>query len=55
MFPTGCPSYQKAFVKLFKIEKTPKGGQKMKLVDTNFFNNRDGFGYVMRNLTKGDY
>ena len=55
MFPTGCPSYQKAFVKLFKIEKSPKGGRRMKLVDTNFFNNRDGFGYVMRNLTKGEY
>jgi len=50
MFPHGCPSYQKAFVKLFKIEKG-----KYRLIDTKFFNNREGFGYIMRNLTKGDY
>lgn len=50
MFPHGCPSYQKAFVKLYKIEK-----RKLKLVDVRYFNNRDGFGYLLRNLTKGDY
>lgn len=50
MFPHGCPSYQKAFVKLFKIEKG-----KYRLIDTKFFNNREGFGYIMRNLTKGEY
>ena len=54
MFPHGCPSYQKAFVKLYKIEKSNKK-QKLKLVDVQYFNNRDGFGYLLRNLTKGDY
>lgn len=52
MFPHGCPSYQKAFVKLFKVQK---GRKKMTLIDTQFFNNRDGFGYIMRNLTRGEY
>lgn len=33
MFPHGCPSYQKAFVKLFKVEKSNKGSQKVKLID----------------------
>jgi hypothetical protein len=55
MFPHGCPSYQKAFVKLFKIEKNVKGVQKMKLVDTQFFTNREGFGFMLRNLTRGEY
>ena len=56
MFPHGCPSYQKAFVKLFKVEKNVQAGtEKLKLVDSRFFNNRDGFGYIMRNLTRGDY
>ena len=56
MFPRGCPSYQKAFVKLFRIEKnTETGEDKLKLIDSRFFNNRDGFGYIMRNLTKGDF
>jgi len=54
MFPHGCPSYQKAFVKLFKVEKTKKG-EKLKLVDTQYFNNREGFGFTLRNLTKGNY
>ena len=56
VFPRGCPSYQKAFVKLFKVEKHPETGvDKLKLIDSRFFNNRDGFGYIMRNLTKGNY
>lgn len=54
MFPHGCPSYQKAFVKLFKVEMTKKG-EKLKLVDTQYFNNREGFGFTFRNLTKGNY
>ena len=28
---------------------------KLKLVDSRFFTNREGFGYLNRNLTKGDY
>ena len=55
MFPHGCPSYQKAFVKLFKVEKNKKGIDHYKLIDMRIFNNRDGFGYIMRNLTKGQY
>lgn len=55
MFPHGCPSYQKGFVKLFKLEKTKKGKEKLKLVDIQYFNNRDGFGFTLKNLTKGDY
>jgi hypothetical protein len=52
MFPHGCPSYQKAFVKLYKVDK--RNG-KLKMIDSQYFNNRDGFGYILRNLTKGDY
>ena len=52
MYPHGCPSFQKAFVKLFRVEKDTK---KLKLLDARFFDNREGFGYIMRNLTKGDY
>jgi hypothetical protein len=33
MFPHGCPSYQKAMVKLFKIEKLKNGATKMRLYD----------------------
>ena len=56
MFPHGCPSYQKAFVKLFKVERNANtGAEKLKLIDSRFFNNRDGFGYIMRNLSRGDY
>ena len=55
MFPHGCPSFLKAFVKLFRVEKTKTGGQKLKLVDSRFFTNRDGFGFMQRQLPKGDY
>ena len=51
MFPSGCPTYQKAFIKLFKSD----GQGKLKLIDTKFFNNRDGFGYMLKNLAKGEY
>jgi len=33
MFPHGCPSYQKGFVKLFKLERTKKGKEKLRLID----------------------
>jgi len=52
MFPHGCPSYQKAFVKLYKIDQKSR---KLKLIDSTYFSNRDGFGYLLRNLTKGEY
>jgi hypothetical protein len=54
MFPHGCPSFQKAFVKLYKVERNG-GTEKLKLVDTRLVNNRDGFGDIMRNLSRGDY
>lgn len=37
-------------IKLFKVVKG-----RMKLVDSNYANNREGFGYMLRNLPKGDY
>jgi hypothetical protein len=52
MYPHGCPSFQKAFVKLFRVDKETN---KLKLIDSRFFTNREGFGYIMRNLTKGDF
>mmetsp|Transcript_39555 Transcript_39555/g.60428 ORF Transcript_39555/g.60428 Transcript_39555/m.60428 type:complete len:139 (-) Transcript_39555:701-1117(-) len=55
MFPHGCPSFQKAFVKLYRVEKNKQGASYLKLVDTQYFNNRDGFGFMLKNLTKGDY
>lgn len=55
MWPQGCPSYQKAFVKLFKVVTNAKGGQRLQLIDTQFFDNREGFGFINRNLTKGEY
>jgi hypothetical protein len=51
MFPSGCPTYQKAFIKLFKTDSQGK----LKLIDTKFFTNRDGFGYMLKNLNKGEY
>ena len=39
-------------VKIFKIEP---GKKRMRLIDSQFFNNRNGFGYILRNLEKGDY
>lgn len=55
MFPHGCPSYQKAFVKLFRVEQGPKGGEVLKLVDSRFFTNRDGFGFIKKDLKVGKY
>lgn len=52
MYPHGCQNFQKAFVKLFRVDHA---NNKLKLVDSRFFTNREGFGYLMRNLTKGDY
>ena len=52
MYPHGCQNFQKAFVKLFRVDHE---NNKLKLVDSRFFTNREGFGYLMRNLTKGDY
>lgn len=57
MYPTGCPSFQKLSIKLFKVESTGKKGekQKLRLVDSQFASNRDGFGFMLKNLTTGQY
>lgn len=57
MFPYGCPSFQKAYVKLYKVQEFSKGSKKkqLKLIDSQYFTNHDGFGFMLRNLTKGNY
>lgn len=60
MYPTGCPSFQKVSIKLFKVEAVEqhrgKGEkQKLHLVDSQFKSNRDGFGFMLKNLTSGQY
>ena len=54
MYPQGCPSFQKAQVRLFKVYEE-NGKQKLRLVDSHYFTNREGFGYILKNLTKGEY
>lgn len=48
LYPTGCPGFQKMAIKLFKLTKG-----RLKLVDSFYFNNREGFGYMLKNLPKG--
>lgn len=55
MFPQGCPSYQKAFVKLYRFEKGSGKNKVMRLLATQFFSNRDGFGFINRKLKSGEY
>lgn len=58
MYPTGCPSFQKVSIKLFKVEAAANGNgekQKLHLVDSQFSSNRDGFGFMLKNLTAGQY
>lgn len=60
MYPTGCPSFQKLSIKLFKVESNiVQGGKgdkdKLHLVDSQFASNRDGFGFMLKNLTSGEY
>ena len=60
MYPSGCPSFQKLSIKLFKVESTDVSGgkgekQKLRLVDSQFASNRDGFGFMLKNLTAGQY
>lgn len=55
MYPYGCPSFQKAQVKLLKQEKGKKGADKYKLIDSTYFNNKEGFGFMLKKLTKGNY
>jgi len=37
-------------IKLFKVVNN-----RLKLIDSHYFNNREGFGFMLRNLPKGDY
>lgn len=41
-------------MKLFKVENGPKG-EVLKLIDSRFFTNRDGFGFVQKDLKAGNY
>jgi len=50
LYPSGCPGFQKMAIKLFKVTNG-----RLKLVDSHYFNNREGFGYMMKNLQPGDY
>jgi hypothetical protein len=51
LYPQGCPGFQKMAVKVFKVTKD----KRLKLVDSHYFSNREGFGFMLKNLTKGDY
>ena len=55
MYPQGCPSFQKASVKLFKVQTGKDGKERLRLIETTYFNNREGFGFMLKNLTRGDY
>lgn len=56
MFPQGCPSFQKQSIKLFKVTKNSDDNKdQFTLVDSAYYNNREGFGFMLKNLTKGDY
>jgi hypothetical protein len=54
MFPETCPSYMKASIKLFKVVKE-KNKQRFILTDSQYFDNKDGFGFMLKNLTAGSY
>lgn len=54
MYPPGCPSFQKISIKLFKVE--PYGNKsKLRLIDSQFSTNREGFAFISRQLSKGAY
>lgn len=56
MFPYNCPSFQKASIKLFRVTRNATtNAETFELIDSQYFTNRDGFGYMLRNLTKGNY
>lgn len=40
---------------MFKVDKNVAGKSKLILIDSSYFNNKDGFGYMLKNLTKGQY
>jgi hypothetical protein len=43
LYPSGCPGFMKMAIKLFKVT-----GGRLKLVDSYYFNNREGFGYMLK-------
>lgn len=49
------PVISKASIKLFKVETYGNDKQKLVLVDSQYFDNKEGLGYMLKNLTKGDY
>jgi hypothetical protein len=54
MFPETCPSYMKASIKLFKVHNE-NGKQRFVLTDSSYFDNKEGFGFMLKNLTAGSY
>ena len=56
MFPYGCPSFQKAQIKLLKkIDDEKIGSEAYKLIDSTYFDNKEGFGYMLKKIGKGNY
>ena len=52
MFPSGCPSFQKAQIKLYRIDDHSK---QPIMIDSQYFHNKEGFGYMLKKLTRGNY
>jgi hypothetical protein len=45
LYPSGCPGFQKMAIKLFRVTNG-----RLKLVDSHYFNNREGFGNMLKDL-----
>ena len=55
IYPEGCTSFKKLAIKLFRVDKNAQGGPRLRLVDSHYANNKEGFGYMLKNLKQGDY
>ena len=55
MYPFGCPSYQKAQVKLLKQSVNKNGDKTWQLIDSTYFSNKEGFGFMLKKLLPGSY
>lgn len=55
MYPFGCPSYQKAQVKLLKQSVNKNGERTWQLIDSTYFSNKEGFGFMLKKLHPGNY
>ena len=55
IYPEGCPNFQKVAIKLFRVDQSAQAGPRLRLVDSHYANNKEGFGYMLKNLKKGDY